>query len=154
MACTFFRAHLSLIVSLISFAVLSIMFSVIAFGYYRQLLDPTSAANVLRAPSNQVRMDLYPSQYNPSYAPPPGVPNLGYNYSASRGIPQDRDEAFVPPYDDAKLPGYGAGLGLDDKADSDKRQDPFGDGPSSPVERDVTSSPGGRGRRDRAGYDV
>jgi hypothetical protein len=97
-------------------------------------------------------MELYPSPYNPSYAQPAGVPNLGYNYPPPPGAPHDRDEGFVPPYDDAKLPGYGAGVGRDDKLDNDKVDDPFG-GPSSPVERDVTS-PGGRVRRERAGYDV
>jgi len=141
------------IITFLIMGFLSILFASIAFGYYRQLLDPTSPANFLRAPSNQVRMGLYPAPYSPSYAHPAGMPNLGYNYPPPPGAPHDRDEGFVPPYDDAKLPGYGAGIGRDDKLDQDKRDDGFRGGPSSPVERDVTSS-AARGRGERAGYDV
>ena len=120
------------------------IFTILAFSYYAQLLDPTSAANASRAPSSQVRMGGFPSHYNPPYnaypayntAPPPApyvhpmnpkpyhpYPDQGYGYI------RDRDDPFAPPYEvDGKPPGYvGAGTAGDDKS-----RDPFDDaeGPS------------------------
>jgi hypothetical protein len=130
------------IVSLIIIIILGILFSALAFSYYRQLLDPT--ANAFRAPSNQVRMGDYPSRYNAPYDST--VPTLGYNYPrryTAAPVGEERDEAFVPPYesDGAKLPGYGVGVGgargLEDK--SDDKADPFSDFDGL-GEQDVTST--------------
>lgn len=139
----------------------------IAFAYYRQMLDPSSPANASRAPSSQVRRGAFPTHYDPPYNA--SVPNLGYDapYTSSGGYapppgppPQGHlDEQFAPPYEhgDGKLPGYGAGFGDDmkDMDTKDSKEDPFSDfdGPSAPaaarmpeVERDVTSRPGPGGR--------
>lgn len=126
--------------------VLAAFFSAIAFGYYRQVLDPTSPANATRAPSSQVRMDAFPSHYNPPYNA--SVPNLGYNdyssqprYAPPAGAPpgHEHDDSFVPPYD-GKPPGYA----YDGKHDygMDDNKDPFSDS----GERDVTSRPAPGGR--------
>lgn len=121
----------------------------IAFSYYRQLLDPTSPANALRAPSNQVRMGAFPAHYTPPYnphgAPPPGP---GYPYPVSG---QYAHEDYVPPYgDDGKPPGYGAGAGGPAYAEKGARDDPFADndGPSTRAEaRDGSSRPADGGYR-------
>jgi hypothetical protein len=130
--------------------VLGALFSVLSFSFYRQVLDPTSPANSMRAPSNQVRMGAYPSRYNM----PEDAPTLGYDYPSKYapppGVPPARDEGFVPPYEGDRLPGYGAGVGLAGDAkkggyDTDGKDDPFSDfdGPSRRAvtddERDVTS---------------
>lgn len=75
------------IISLIIELLIAAFFSSIAFAYYHQLSDPTSAANVTRAPPAVSRghdddESGYPSHYNPpylsydapQYAPPPGPP--------------------------------------------------------------------------------
>ncbi|KAL0949997.1 hypothetical protein HGRIS_010006 [Hohenbuehelia grisea] len=139
------------IVSLLITLFLGVMFSIVAFAYYRQMLDPSSPANASRAPSSQVRMEI-PTYYNPPYNA--SVPNLGYNpspqyqpqYAPPAGPPPvHRDETFVPPHD-SKPPGYtGAG-----RLDADDKENPFADfdGPSNRDfgERDVTSRPGPDGR--------
>jgi len=145
------------IIALIIVIILGILFSALTFSYYRQVLDPSSPVNAMRAPSNQVRMGAYPSHYSPPYNA--SVPSLGYNYPSSYAPPAGappRDEAFAPPYDndDSKLPGYGIGMGVsggDTKKrsfDQDGKDDPFSDfdGPSvqthSGEERDITGKPG------------
>lgn len=137
------------------------LFTSMAFAYYRQLLDPTSAANASRAPSNQARMGAYPSHYTPPYNA--SVPNLPYGYGnhnsgpytgqpyqpqygAPAGPPPGHDDPFAPPYE-GKPPGYsgdGKGYGQDDK----DGKNPFSDfdGQGSGEERDVTSRPGPGGR--------
>jgi len=110
--------------------VFGLLFTSVAFAYYRQAIDPTSPVNSSRTPSNQVRMNDFPG-YNapydaPVYAPPPGP----------------------PPFDtDSKPPQYQYGdytYGRD--KDKDGKEDPFGDhgvAPPMPThwaeERDVTS---------------
>jgi len=121
--------------------ILALLFTSVAFGYYRQVIDPSSPANAFRAPSNQVRMDIFPSNYNPPYGP-------GYQ------------PAYAPPYapppgsppSDNKPPEYsyagGDYKGYQIDKDDKKEDDPFGDyeGPSIPrplhfaEERDVTTS--------------
>jgi len=137
------------IVSLLILLVLAGMFTIFAFGYHRQLLDPTSAANASRAPSSQARMGAFPTHYQPPYNPSysgPGMPYAppqhppyapaynagGYNGGGGYGYGGERDEGFVPPYD-TKPPGY-VGSGVHD--DGKKGADPFAD-----EERDVTSRP-------------
>ncbi|KAJ7764592.1 hypothetical protein DFH07DRAFT_811755 [Mycena maculata] len=134
------------IISLLITIFLACSFSVLAWGYYRQLLDPTSVVNQLRAPSNQVHLVNYPSHYNPPYNA--SVPNLGYAYGAPPppmygpppGAPPPRDATFSPPQ--GKPPGFDEGVvgyGVDDK------ENPFADFDER-TERDVTSRPvpGGR----------
>ncbi|KIY42961.1 hypothetical protein FISHEDRAFT_54362, partial [Fistulina hepatica ATCC 64428] len=103
------------IVSLIFTTVLAALFSVVAFAFLRQLLDPASGPNSWRSPSNQVRAQGFPSHYSPPYNG--YVPNTTYN--ASQDLP------FVPPYDaDGKPPGY-VGEGYIDTKDD--KADPFSD---------------------------
>jgi len=114
----------------------------IAFNYYHQLLDPTSAANVSREPNWQHRMGNFPSHYNPPYnpnGPPYGGPSGPgyYSYPAPPGPPPNQSsDAFVAPYD-GKPPGYtggdGAFAGYGDRSKKDMEADY--DAP----ERDVTS---------------
>ncbi|KAJ6590931.1 hypothetical protein DFH09DRAFT_190383 [Mycena vulgaris] len=140
------------IVSLLITIFLACSFSFLAWGYYRQVLDPTSVVNSLRAPLNQTRLNNYPSHYNPPYNA--SVPNLGYGYNAPyagapyAGGPQTyapppgappttRDAPFAPP--ETKPPGYtggdgAVGYGVDDK------ENPFADFDER-TERDVTSRP-------------
>jgi len=136
------------IVTLIVAIIVSVLFSYITFAYYRQVLDPSSPTNAMRAPSNQARMGAYPSAYAPPYNG--YVPSLGYNYPSSYA-PPPRDERFAPPHDndDDKLPGYGVGVGGDGKIgalDHDGKGDPFSDfdGPSARVrsgEEDLAERP-------------
>lgn len=164
------------IVGLLILIFLSALFTATAFAYYRQLLDPTSVANVSRTPQNRMGPG-YPSHYNPAYDG--SVPPLGYNqYQNPYGQQQQQQQppygGYAPPpgppppqgfggYDasvardvegaDGKPPGYAGGdgkpgYGLDDK------ENPFADfdEPARPngsrglEERDVTSRPGPGGR--------
>lgn len=70
---------------------LGIFFSLIAFSYLRQMLDPSSSANVIRGQ----RSDVYPSHYNPPrfYPAPPGPP-------PSDAYPGPPDSEYTKP------PGY------------------------------------------------
>jgi len=95
--------------------IVSLMFSAIAFAYYRQALDPASTAYP-RAPSDRIRMQAY-APY--SYPPPAGPP------------PQPE---FVPPYDPAKLPSYGAEYPPLD-APLEKPRDQFDTSTTNPFER-------------------
>jgi len=142
------------IVAFLIISVLAVLFTALAFSYYRQVLDPSSPANASRAPSNQARVGAYPSHYNPPYNA--SVPNLPYGYNSGpytgqpyysnqsryappAGPPPGHDDPFAPP------PGY-TGNGKDYGDDKDSK-DPFSefDGQSR-EERDVTSRPGPGGR--------
>jgi len=152
------------IVAMLILTVLAGLFTVVAFSYYRQLLDPTSPANASRTPSNQARLGAFPTHYNPAYDTGDGatLPTLGYGGYRSNpgrgqyapppgpppgmgGVSAERDDPFAPP---VYLPGDYKGYG-DDGKDS---KDPFSDfdGPSNhghvAEERDVTSHPGPGGR--------
>ncbi|KAJ3716380.1 hypothetical protein C8R42DRAFT_678263 [Lentinula raphanica] len=142
------------IVELLILIFLSVMFSMFSYAYYRQLLDPTSAANVVRTP-NRAPPSGFPSHYNPAYNA--SVPSLGYQYGPYGQQPYGQ---FAPPPgpppamdDDGKLPGYtggpGYGYGVDDKA----KENPFADfdepvhkASGSQEEHDVTSRPAPGGR--------
>jgi len=133
------------ILAMLITSVIAILFALIPFSYYRQLLDPSSAANAFRAPSSQVRGD-YP-HYNPPYNA--SVPNLPYAYNARPqyapppGPPPGHDESFIPPYDANKPPGYSGddnGYGDDSKDGKNPFAD-YDDGPGLREERDVTSRP-------------
>ncbi|KAJ7481448.1 hypothetical protein FB451DRAFT_128872 [Mycena latifolia] len=137
------------IVSLLITIFLACSFSVLAWGYYRQVLDPTSVVNSLRAPSNQTRLDMYPSHYNPPYNA--SVPNLGYGYNAPYagapygGAPYPAGQTYAPPpgapptRDATKPPGYVGGDGAVGYGQDDK-ENPFADFDER-TERDVTSRP-------------
>jgi hypothetical protein len=151
------------IVSVLIEIVLGTLFSLIAFSYYRQLLDPTSPANAMRAPSNQARTGFgFPQRYNPPYnGGMDGMGGQGYGgsypypvsgqYAPPPGPPPTKggDDAFVPPYDheqdrDGKLPGYDIGSKTPSYMEGDiKGGDPFADfdGPSQAErERELTAS--------------
>ncbi|PFH47603.1 hypothetical protein AMATHDRAFT_151712, partial [Amanita thiersii Skay4041] len=133
------------IVYFVIISFISILFSVIAFSFLHQLRDPTSAANIGRAPSSQAQTNGYSSYYNPPYSMPYNGPyegqprgyqyQTGYaQYAPPPGPPPNatRDDPFVPPKDidwdkEGRPPsyigddhGYGSG-GKDDK------NDPFAD---------------------------
>lgn len=130
-------------------AVLGLLFSSIAFAYYHQALDPTSVANFSRAPSNQVRMDAYPTnnysmpylgygQGQPgSFAPPAGPPPGAGVYAPPAGPPPGKG------YGASDLPAYEGGS---NDGHDDKKENPFEDFEEAPLtarpndhERDVTS---------------
>jgi len=125
------RGAWSNIISFLIELCLAAFFLYIIFGYYKQLLDPSSVANAVR-PQNQYPLGAYPPQpyaggygYNPNFPPPQGPPPGVYG--------QGFDQPFVPPYDSTKLPSYdGTQPKYGDTKDDDellKRgdDDPFGD---------------------------
>jgi hypothetical protein len=116
--------------------VLAVMFTVIAFSYLRQLRDPSSVANRIRAPMNNFG-GYGPSHYNPpynasvpNYAPPYGAPPGQWQPYPAYAPPAGPPPGHMDGYEaDGKPPGYsgadgkaGAGYGLDRKDD-----DPFSD---------------------------
>ncbi|OSD00534.1 hypothetical protein PYCCODRAFT_1446270 [Trametes coccinea BRFM310] len=132
------RDSLNEILFLIFEIVFSIFFTLIAFAYYQQVLDPTSAANVSRAPAPAG--DGYPDHYNrpydsdpyaaapyapydapptnaPRYAPPPGPPPADVGYGVGMSMEGDKDRKDVKG---------------DAESDMTKFDDPFADfdGPS------------------------
>jgi len=140
----------STIVSLLIEIILGVLFSMFAFAYYRQSLDPTSAANAMRAPSNQIRGQGYPQHYNPPYNA--SVPNLGYGngpsaYAPPAGPPPQFEGAGYSVDDLGKPPGYEGGdygskfHGSDSDRDlkEDHKEDPFADFEGNT--KDVTSRP-------------
>jgi len=91
-------------------------FLLVIFGYYKQLLDPSSAAYAFRS-QNQYPLGAYPSYVG--FAPPQGPPPGTYE--------RESDPPFAPPYDNAKLPAYdGSGKSYGDTKDG-QDDDPFGD---------------------------
>ncbi|TFK68156.1 hypothetical protein BDN72DRAFT_911745 [Pluteus cervinus] len=109
------------IVSLLFTLVLGGLFSAVAFSYLRQVLDPSSVANI-RPP---VRVGAYPSHYNPPYN---GPGNYGYNgpYDGGAYQPSYAPPAGPPPgHDDGKLPAYMGGDGS--VAYTKDNKDPFSD---------------------------
>jgi len=121
------HASWSNIISLLLEIFLGFLFSVIAIAYYRQLADPTSAANAFRAPSNQMRSNLYPDHYNPPYNA--SVPNLGYgsgpNAYAPPPGPPPQFAAGYSAEDISKPPGYDKGDYKDMERNS--KENPFVD---------------------------
>jgi len=130
------RDSWQLIISLLLTVFLYGSFSTLAWAYYRQVLDPTSVINNLRAPSNQ--FNNYPTHYNPPYnGPGAAMPNLGYNAPYGNPNPMYAPPPGPPPPAGAsrdiggdvnKPPGYTGGqpgYGHDDKenpfADFDER---------------------------------
>lgn len=111
----------------------------LAWGYYRQVLDPTSVVNFARAPPTQ--FNAYPMHAQQPYNA--SVPNLGYNapYGAA---PYGPPQSYAPPPGappasrDIDKPAYGGeqvGYGREDD-----KENPFADFDER-TERDVTSRP-------------
>jgi len=121
------HASWSSIVSLLLEILLGTLFSLIAISYYRQLLDPTSAANAFRSPSRQMRGNVYPEHYDRPYNA--SVPSLPYGtgpnkYASPAGSPPQLD-AGDSDDDMSKPPMYDA-EGLNPKFGG-KGEDPFAD---------------------------
>lgn len=131
------------------------MFSLFSYAYYRQLLDPTSAANVVRAPI-RAPPSGFPSHYNPAYNA--SVPSLGYQYGPYGQQPYGQfapPPGPPPPMDaaDGKPPGYASGPGYGYEIDDKAKENPFADfdehvdkAGGSQEEHDVTSRPAPGGR--------
>jgi len=124
------------IVALVLEILLGLFFTSIAFAYYRQALDPSSAANSYRVPFNPTRRDNHHTHYNPPYDGTSYVPV----YLPSAG----------PPPADGKPPEYKRASDMLFRGDNDaKEDDSFSDydGPSVPMpthwveDRDTTSPP-------------
>jgi len=147
------------IVELLIIIFVTMIFSVTAFAWYRQLLDPSSAANVVRAPlRGPMSASAFPSHYNPAYNA--SVPSLGYQYGPSYG--QQPYGQFAPPpgpppakdgVNDTKPPGYAGGPSYGYEIDDNSKENPFADfdeptykSGGSQVEHDVTSRPAPGGR--------
>jgi len=97
-------------------AILSLLFAAVAFGYYRELLDPM-ATRAPRQPGVNTN-DNYPLQnYGQS-----GIPEVPYSrgYQPPQGPPPDLDEDA--PYGGAKVPSY-----TETDAYSHSKDDPFAD---------------------------
>ncbi|KAF8904549.1 hypothetical protein CPB85DRAFT_1317409 [Mucidula mucida] len=122
------------IVALLITLVLAGLFTVVAFSYYRQALDPASA----RVPA----ANSHPAQhYNPAYQAPynASVPTMGYDYNqgymgaGGYAPPQGPPPGFTHPQFaedkgdvDAKPPGY-EGSAVAYGADKKDGEDPFAD---------------------------
>ncbi|KIK68391.1 hypothetical protein GYMLUDRAFT_68254 [Collybiopsis luxurians FD-317 M1] len=144
------------IVELLLLIFISSMFSLFSYAYYRQLLDPTSAANVVRAPIRGPPSG-FPSHYNPAYNA--SVPSLGYQYGPGYG--QQPYGQYAPPPGpppamagaDGKPPGYTGGPTYGYEVDDRAKENPFADfdepvykASGSQEEHDVTSRPAPGGR--------
>lgn len=112
----------------------------IAFAYYHQARDPTSAANVSRTPA--VVAATYPEHYNRPYDSGPGY--------APQYAPYNAEPTYAPPPGPPPADvGYGVGMGAKDREwkDNDsemtKFEDPFADfdGPSKPKSHDAGTPP-------------
>ncbi|KAF5325475.1 hypothetical protein D9619_010065 [Psilocybe cf. subviscida] len=155
------RDSWSEILGLLTTTGIAAFFASVNFAFFRQVLDPTSPANMLREPGAQ-RNGAFPTHYNPPYgggggygAPP--NPNYFPSYAPPAGPPPGRQntDAFVPPYAagpnaEGKPPGYVRGddyngPGFDSTKKSLERHEEEGQGygwaaqRDGPSERDVTS---------------
>jgi hypothetical protein len=115
------------IVELLILILVSVVFSLFAYGYYRQLLDPTSSANVVRTPLRSG----FPTHYNPAFDA--SVPSLGYQYGPGYG-PQPYGQFPPPPGPppamegtDGKPPGYSGGPDYGYEVDDKAKENPFAD---------------------------
>jgi hypothetical protein len=155
------RDSWSEIVGFLVTTVIAGFFASVNFAFFRQVLDPTSPANMLREPGT-LRNGAFPTHYNPPYGGGGygGAPNPNYypSYAAPAGPPPARQntDAFVPPYAagpnaEGKPPGYVRGddyngPGFDStKKSLERHEDEEGQGygwaagRDGPSERDVTS---------------
>jgi len=123
------------IVAFIATTLLAALFASVAFGFYRQLLDPSGVHNSMRVPASAVRADAYPSAYAPPYNPQYPAPYPAYGAYTPSHAPYSAYPAYGPPPGapppDTKPPGYlNDGWGAQPK--DDKNDNPFepADGPS------------------------
>ncbi|KAI0634316.1 hypothetical protein C8Q77DRAFT_1217519 [Trametes polyzona] len=132
------RDSLREILFLIFEIIFSIFFTLIAFAYYQQVLDPTSAANVSRTPAPAA--EGYPDHYNRPYDSDP--------YATPYGAAPSYQAYAPPPGPPPPAAGYGVGMGMDmdmgkdskdakdrdDASEVTKFDDPFADfdAPSMP----------------------
>lgn len=118
------------IVSLLILLVLAGIWTSIAFSYYRQVLDPTSPANVSRVPAPQ----NWASHYSPPYSGPYGgqpyygqAPHGQQPYGPPQGPPPQQQ--YAPP-PGPPPPGYVGGDGVAGGAYGQKleeKDNPFAD---------------------------
>jgi len=124
------RDSWSLIVGFLILTGLGIFFSIIAFSYLRQMLDPASPANIIRDPQ---RSGFYPAHYNPPFGASAGYAQDYYNYPAPAGPPPSGAYPGPPePEYDTKPPGY-TGDGWEDMQKKGRDEE------GGPSERDVAS---------------
>ncbi|KAI3611947.1 hypothetical protein WG66_016199 [Moniliophthora roreri] len=114
------------------------LFTTVAFSYYRQVLDPTSPANVTRVPA---RTEVWATHYNPPYSGPYNGPYNGQPYPYEQGPyygqPQYGQGPYAPPsgppppanrdQDDGKPPGYMGADGAAGAAYAKEKENPFAD---------------------------
>ncbi|KAK7052978.1 hypothetical protein VNI00_004299 [Paramarasmius palmivorus] len=125
------------IVALLILLFLSGLFTTVAFAYYRQVLDPTSPANVTRVPA---RTEVWATHYNPPYSGPYNGPYNGqpypYGQGPYNGQPQYGQGPYAPPSgpppvnreeDSNKPPGYIGGDGAAGAAYGRDKENPFAD---------------------------
>jgi len=125
------------IVSLLIYIFLAVSFSMLAWGYYRQVLDPTSVVNFKRAAPSHV-FNAYPMHSQPYNA---SVPNLGYNAPYGAAPYGGQQQTYAPPPGAPPTkPGYGGEAGYGVGAGVDDKENPFADFDER-TERDVTSRP-------------
>ncbi|KAI0649886.1 hypothetical protein C8Q79DRAFT_900821 [Trametes meyenii] len=128
------RDSLSEILWLIFEILFSIFFTMIAFAYYQQVLDPTSAANVSRTPAPAGAG--YPDHYNRPYDADPYAPSYA-PYDPAGAAPAYQPAYAPPPGPPPSNVGYGDAKERelrDDESERTKFEDPFADfdGPSLP----------------------
>ncbi|RXW15269.1 hypothetical protein EST38_g10584 [Candolleomyces aberdarensis] len=122
------RGSWSEIIAFLATSFLAALFASVAFGFYRQLLDPSSIANSWRAP---VRTEAYASHYAPPYSagqpypPPPNGPYTPAGVPPYGGYQNQWGPPAGPPPDQNKPPGY-EGWGYTGGAPDNK--DPFAGG--------------------------
>lgn len=122
------RGSWSEIISFLCTTFLAMMFASIAFAYYRQLLDPTSAANVWRRPAT-ARNDEFPSHYAPPFQPAPPYPSHQFPNTAPPYAGYQTNWGPGPEAGPitAKPPGYGEnwGYGVGAGTVPPENKDPF-----------------------------
>ncbi|KAM5536781.1 hypothetical protein V8D89_009499 [Ganoderma adspersum] len=111
------RDSLDEILFLIFEILAAIFFTMIAFAYYHQVLDPTSAANVSRTPANPFRGrpadGQYPDHYNPPYDAEAGAYNAAPWQQQNVGtVPQYAPPPGPPPGHMEGGMGYGVGMDM------------------------------------------
>lgn len=128
----FSRNSISTIVWLIIGTIVALFFASLAYSFYRQLLDPLAFR--AQAPSDQVRLEALRRPYAQGqygYASEPlhgGAYGGGLNPYPAFAPPLGPPPG-APPYESAKLPGYGADDASRAILDGDKKDgDPFNDG--------------------------
>jgi len=112
------RDSWAFIVGMLILCGIAIVFSIIAFSYLRQSLDPSSPANAMRDPQHS---GVSPAHYYPPYGASGynAAYGQGYNYPAPAGPPPG-------PYPGRPSPEYFERPGLED---SQKKNDDEGSGP-------------------------